>query len=137
MNKAAGLEDKIIIPGEISFFDTGMPDSSFDVVISQDSMLHAGSGRPRAIAEAARVLKPGGRMVLTDYIQAEDAEASDLQTVRGGEGKGGGGGAVDGIDWWSEAREARVLFITPEYTLTVRGCVDMCPRCDHPSISRL
>ena len=89
LNKAAGLEAKITIPGEKSFFDTGMPDSSCDVVISQDSLLHAGSGRSRAIAEAARVLKPGGRMVFTDFMQAEDASAEDLQTVRGREGGGG------------------------------------------------
>ena len=82
MNKAAGLDDIITIPGEVSFFDTGMPDSSCDVVISQEAFLHAGSERPRAIAEAARVLKPGGRMVFTDYMQAENAEAEDLQMVR-------------------------------------------------------
>ena len=83
MNKAAGLDDKISVPGEKSFFDTGMPDSSCDVVSSQDALLHAGSERHRALAEAARVLKPGGRMVFTDFMQAEDAKAEDLQEVRG------------------------------------------------------
>ncbi|CAN0442383.1 unnamed protein product, partial [Laminaria digitata] len=81
LTNAAGLEDKISVPGEKSFFDTGLPDSSCDVVCSQDALLHAGSERHRALAEAARVLKPGGRMVFTDIMQSEGAEAKDLQEV--------------------------------------------------------
>ncbi|CAM9322755.1 unnamed protein product, partial [Scytosiphon promiscuus] len=81
LTKAAGLEDKVIIPGEKSFFDTGMPDASCEVVTSQDALLHAGSERHRALGEAARVLKPGGRMVFTDIMQSEHADAKDLQEV--------------------------------------------------------
>ena len=96
LTKAAGLEDKVVIPGEKSFFDTGMPDSSCDVVLSQDSLLHAGSQRHRALAEAARVLKPGGKLVFTDIMQSEEAEAKDLQEVRGGETRVGGMGGRTG-----------------------------------------
>ncbi|CAM9539498.1 unnamed protein product [Pylaiella littoralis] len=81
LTKAAGLEEKVIIPGEKSFFETGMPDGSCDVVTSQDALLHAGSERHMALAEASRVLKPGGRMVFTDIMQSEEAEAKDLQEV--------------------------------------------------------
>ncbi|CAM9665097.1 unnamed protein product, partial [Ectocarpus sp. 12 AP-2014] len=81
LNKAAGLEDMVIIPGEKSFFETGMPGASCDVVTSQDALLHAGSERHRALGEAARVLKPGGRMVFTDIMQAEHAKPEDLQEV--------------------------------------------------------
>ena len=91
LTKVAGLEEKVIIPGEKSFFDTGVPDSSCDVVCSQDALLHAGSERHRALAEAARVLKPGGRMVFTDIMQSEGAEAKDLQEVRGAKGQASGG----------------------------------------------
>ncbi|CAM9342480.1 unnamed protein product, partial [Hapterophycus canaliculatus] len=79
--KDAKLEEKVIIPGEKSFFETGMPDASCDVVTSQDALLHAGSERHRALGEAARVLKPGGRLVFTDIMQSEEAEAKDLQEV--------------------------------------------------------
>eukprot|EP00752_Nemacystus_decipiens_P001516 g1487.t1 len=81
MTKAAGLQDKVIVPGETSFFETGMPDASCDVVISQDALLHAGPERHRALGEAARVLKPGGRMVFSDIMQSEEADAKDLQQV--------------------------------------------------------
>ena len=93
LTKAAGLEGNIVIPGERSFFDTGVPDSSCDVVCSQDALLHAGSERHKALAEAARVLKPGGRMVFTDIMQSECADAKDLQEVREREAGGGGGGS--------------------------------------------
>ena len=96
MTKAAGLEDKVIIPGEKSFFETGMPDSSCEVVCSQDALLLGGSERHRAVAEAARVLKPGGRMVFTDVMRSDDATPKELEQVdieRGqcGEGLRAGG----------------------------------------------
>ena len=84
LNKEAGLEAKISVPGEKSFFDTGMPDSSCDVVCSQDAFCHAGTERHKALEEAARVLKPGGRLVFTDFMQTEEADDKDLEVVRGG-----------------------------------------------------
>ena len=91
LTKAAGLEDKIVIPGEKSFFETGMPDSSCDAACSQDALLHGGKERHKAIAEVARVLKPGGRMVFTDIMQSEEAEADDLQEVKEGAAGARGG----------------------------------------------
>eukprot|EP00904_Undaria_pinnatifida_P006109 jgi/Undpi1/2628/HiC_scaffold_13.g06007.m1 len=81
LNKAAGLEGKVSVPGEKSFFDTGLPDASCDVVVSQDAFVHAGTERHKAIAEAARVLKPGGRLVFTDFMQTEGADDKDLEVV--------------------------------------------------------
>ena len=81
MTKAAGLEDMVTIPGEKSYFATGMPDSSCEVVCSQDALLHGGSERHRALAEAARILKPGGRIVFTDIMRSDDATPKDLEQV--------------------------------------------------------
>lgn len=71
----------MIIPGERSYFDTGLPDASCEVVTSQDALLHAGSERHRAVGEAARLLKPGGRMVFNDVMQTTHADPKDLQEV--------------------------------------------------------
>lgn len=82
LTKAAGLSDKVSTPGEKSFFETGMPDASCDVVLSQDALLHAGPERHRALGEAARILRPGGLMVFTDIMQSEEADPKDLQEVK-------------------------------------------------------
>lgn len=71
----------MIVPGEKSFFDTGLPDASCDVVASQDALLHSGPERHRSMAEAARVLKPGGKMVFSDIMQFKETDPKDLKDV--------------------------------------------------------
>lgn len=72
---------QVIIPGEKSFYETGMPDASCDVVVSQDALLHAATEGHRILGEASRVLKPGGKMVFSDIVQSEEAKAEDLKEV--------------------------------------------------------
>jgi tocopherol O-methyltransferase len=51
------------------FTATRFPDASFDVVWAVESMCHA----PRKVAfyrEAARLLRPGGRVVVADFVRA-------------------------------------------------------------------
>ncbi len=79
MNREQGLEDRIdVLDG--SFEDVPFEDAVFDVVWSQDSFLHSGD-RERVIAEAVRVLKPGGFLVFTDIMQVEGVEKETLQPV--------------------------------------------------------
>ncbi len=56
------------------------PDARYDVVWSQDAILHSGA-RERVLAEVARVLKPGGRFVFTDPMQTDDCPPDVLQPV--------------------------------------------------------
>jgi glycine/sarcosine/dimethylglycine N-methyltransferase len=79
MNREQGLARGIdVVDG--NFEDVPFPDERFDVVWSQDSFLHSGD-RERAVREAARILKPGGRLVFTDPMQAEDCDPEALEPV--------------------------------------------------------
>lgn len=78
-NRAAGLSGRIeVLHG--NFEDVPCPDASVDVVWSQDAFLHT-SRRERVLAEARRVLRPGGRLVFTDPMQADDCPPGVLQPV--------------------------------------------------------
>ncbi|MDH5670522.1 MAG: methyltransferase domain-containing protein [Myxococcales bacterium] len=56
------------------------PDASFDVVWSQDAILHS-ADRTRVMGEARRVLKPGGLMIFTDPMQADEVPDGVLAPV--------------------------------------------------------
>ncbi len=73
------LHDRVeVVDG--NFEDVPFPDARFDLVWSQDSFLHSGN-RAGAIEEAARILKPGGKLIFTDPMQAEDADPEALEPV--------------------------------------------------------
>lgn len=56
-------------------------DESFDVVWSQDAILHSGN-REKVLSEVARVLKPGGDFIFTDPMQSDDlADPAALQPI--------------------------------------------------------
>jgi sarcosine/dimethylglycine N-methyltransferase len=82
-NRRLNLEQKLdhlvkVIHG--SFENIPEPNEKFDAVWSQDAILHS-SNREQVIAEAWRVLKPGGVMVYTDPMQADNCPKSVLQPV--------------------------------------------------------
>jgi tocopherol O-methyltransferase len=60
-----------------SWLDSGLEDASFDAVVAIESFAHMGD-KPRAFAEAARVLRPGGRLVVVDWLAGD--EPGRLQT---------------------------------------------------------
>lgn len=79
MNVEAGLDDRIeVVDGDFTALD--FDDGAFDRVWSQDAFLHSGD-RAAVCAEAARVLRPGGRLVFTDPMQADDAPTERLQPI--------------------------------------------------------
>jgi sarcosine/dimethylglycine N-methyltransferase len=79
MNQAQGLEHLIdVVDG--SFEAIPAADGSFDLVWSQDAILHSGR-REQVIGEIARVLCPRGGLVFTDPMQADDCPEGVLQPV--------------------------------------------------------
>ncbi len=78
-NAAAGLEEQVeVVDG--SFEDLPMADKSFDVVWSQDALLHSGR-RQQVFAEVNRVLRPGGEFIFTDPMQVEGVDPEILEPV--------------------------------------------------------
>jgi sarcosine/dimethylglycine N-methyltransferase len=79
INRERGLADKItVVDG--SFEAIPAADASFDVVWSQDAILHSGN-REKVLEEVARVLKPGGQFVFTDPMQADNCPDGVLQPI--------------------------------------------------------
>lgn len=74
-----GLQELIeVVDG--SFENVPYGAEEFDAVWSQDAFLHSGD-RPKVLAEIARVLRPGGHLVFTDPMQADDCPAGVLDPI--------------------------------------------------------
>jgi len=77
--KERGLNDKVkVIDG--SFEDIPADDETFDIVWSEDAILHSGH-REKVLQEVVRVLKPGGRFIFTDPMQSDDCPDGVLQSI--------------------------------------------------------
>lgn len=79
LNAKAGFHDEIeVIHG--SFNEVPAEDGAFDAMWSQDSFLHGGD-REGIIEECARIVKPGGDIIFTDPMKADDADDGELQPI--------------------------------------------------------
>jgi len=63
-----------------SFENVPKPDQSYDVVWSQDAILHSGD-RQRVLSEARWVLRPGGTLIFTDPMQSDECPSDALSAV--------------------------------------------------------
>jgi sarcosine/dimethylglycine N-methyltransferase len=75
----SGVADKVSFQyGD--FHDLPFGDEEFDVVWSQEAFLH-GADKERILAECHRVLKPGGRVVISDLLIHGDVPDEEREAI--------------------------------------------------------
>jgi len=75
LTRRVGLQDRVrVIEGNV--MQVPLPDASMDAVISQEAFLHV-PDNARTLAEAYRILKPGGRVAFTTWVAPHPLSAAD------------------------------------------------------------
>lgn len=75
LTRRVGLNNQVqIIEGNVMALP--LPDGSQDAVVSQEALFHV-PDLARALSEAHRVLRPGGRIAFTDWIAHKPLSAAD------------------------------------------------------------
>jgi ubiquinone/menaquinone biosynthesis C-methylase UbiE len=80
---SAGITNVEFLRGYLE--ELPVPDASVDVVIS-NCVINLSADKPRVLAEAARVLRPGGRFAVSDVIadpEMDDATKADMAAWTG------------------------------------------------------
>jgi sarcosine/dimethylglycine N-methyltransferase len=75
LTRRVGLAHRVrVIEGNVMHLPLAA--GSVDVVVSQEALLHV-PDKPRALAEAYRILKPGGRIAFTDWVAHRSLSDAD------------------------------------------------------------
>jgi len=79
LTRRVGLDRQVwIVRGDVA--RTPLAENTMDAVISQEALLHVPDKRA-ALAEAYRILKKGGRLAFTDWIEHRGLDATDSESM--------------------------------------------------------
>jgi sarcosine/dimethylglycine N-methyltransferase len=79
LTQRVGLSSQVqVVEGNVTALP--LPDASQDAVVSQEALFHV-PDLARALSEAHRVLRPGGRIAFTDWIAHKSLSAADEQLL--------------------------------------------------------
>jgi sarcosine/dimethylglycine N-methyltransferase len=79
LTKLVGLENTArVVAGNV--LEVPLPDASVDAVVSHESFCHVPELQ-KALQEAARILRDGGRLAFTDWVANETLTAEDAQLM--------------------------------------------------------
>ncbi len=82
LSQLAGLSDRVrVIEGNV--MAVPLDDQSVDVVVSQEAFLHV-PDKSKALAEAHRILKSGGRLAFTDWVAHQPLSRDDAELMWAG-----------------------------------------------------
>jgi cyclopropane fatty-acyl-phospholipid synthase-like methyltransferase len=79
LTRLVGLQDKVRVI-EANVMAVPLADSSVDAVLSQEAFLHV-PDKARALGEAHRILKPGGRLAFTDWVAHRPLSEADAKLM--------------------------------------------------------
>jgi SAM-dependent methyltransferase len=75
LTRLVGLDQKVrVLQGDVTA--APLADTCVDAVVSQEALLHV-ADKARVFVEALRVLKPGGRLVFTDWVAHRPLSEAD------------------------------------------------------------
>jgi len=94
--RAAGARNVEFLQGQIEAIP--LPDSSVDVIIS-NCVINLSTDRPAVFAESFRVLRPGGRLGVTDILAEDDLTPAERLE------RGAQAGCIAGAPSFSEYRD--------------------------------
>lgn len=115
--RKAGVENVEWLRGEIEAIP--LPAESVDVVIS-NCVINLSGDKSRVLAEAARVLRPGGRFAVSDVIADEDMDAATRASMA--EWTGCIAGALTRREFEQALRDAGLVDIEITETHRVHDC---------------
>jgi arsenite methyltransferase len=114
--RKAGVENAEFLKGEME--DIPLPDDHVDVVIS-NCVINLSTAKERAIGEAFRVLKPGGRFAVSDMVFPGDKSEIPAEVMRSVElWSGCVSGALEKGEYEALLREAGFEDVSVEVTHT-------------------